>query len=141
MAMRFSFIIHHITPPIFQTPLFVLPSDSVFEAVKDMKIYPRAHENRVSPIHPSFPDRKAFIKAAATNFVLLQILFLSLFCYIYGAIFNQQPRTHHLQVLYVDYDGGVLSELQFVMRIDHCKEMAFQLCWSIHHRNLPPQKI
>jgi hypothetical protein len=76
-----------------------------------MKLYPRAHEKRVPLSHPSFRSTlKAFAKAAATNFILLQLLFLTLFCYIYGAIFGQAPRIQHMQVLYVDYDGGLVGD-------------------------------
>src|ERR1700760_817809 len=76
-----------------------------------MKLYPRAHEKRVPLNHPSFRiTLKALIKAAATNFILLQLLFLALFCYIYGAIFEQTPRIHNMQVLYVDYDRGLIGD-------------------------------
>jgi hypothetical protein len=98
--------------PPFDFPSVLSPSKLTLysERRKDMRLYPRAHENRVPTSHPSFRGtRKAFIKAAATNFILLQLLFLSLFCYIYGAIFEQAPRTHQLQVIYVDYDGGLVG--------------------------------
>jgi Protein of unknown function (DUF3533) len=73
--------------------------------------YPRAHENRVPVTHPSLRGpRKAFIKAALKNFLLLQLLFLALFSYIYGAIYVQTSHAHNLHVLYVDYDGGLVGQ-------------------------------
>jgi Protein of unknown function (DUF3533) len=75
-----------------------------------MKFYPRAHENRLPTNHPSLRGpRKAFMKAAATNFLYLQILFLALFAYIFGSLFQQAPHTHNLNVLYVDYDNGIIG--------------------------------
>ncbi|KAF1984751.1 putative Nitrosoguanidine resistance protein SNG1 [Aulographum hederae CBS 113979] len=72
-----------------------------------MKWYPRAHENRLSPHHPSFQaTRRAFFRAAAKNFVLLQILFLALFSYIFGALYQQTSHVHNLDILFVDYDSG-----------------------------------
>lgn len=75
------------------------------------KLYPRALENRV-PFHD--PAAKAvrhkFLRATGINFVALQVLFLCLFSYLFGALFQQTPRTHAMQVLWVDYDGGVIGE-------------------------------
>jgi hypothetical protein len=49
------------------------------------------------------------LKAAFKNFLLLQLLFLCLFAYIFGAIFQQGGHTHNMKVLYVDYDGGIIG--------------------------------
>lgn len=74
------------------------------------KVYPRANENRVSASHPELKaSRSTFFQAAAINFVLLQLLFLVLFCYLFGSLFQQTSRTHALNVLWVDYDGGVIG--------------------------------
>jgi hypothetical protein len=54
-------------------------------------------------------SRKAFLKAAATNFLLLQILFLGLFCYIFGSLFQQSSHVHNLNIVFVDYDNGVIG--------------------------------
>jgi hypothetical protein len=53
--------------------------------------------------------RMAFLKAALLNFSFLQILFLALFCYIFGSLYQQGAHVHNLNVLYVDYDGGVVG--------------------------------
>jgi hypothetical protein len=50
-----------------------------------------------------------FLKAASLNFILLQLLFLGLFCYIYGAIWRQAFHLSNMNVLFVDYDGGILG--------------------------------
>ncbi|OCK75750.1 putative Nitrosoguanidine resistance protein SNG1 [Lepidopterella palustris CBS 459.81] len=74
------------------------------------QIYSRAHENRHQLSHPALAAvRKAFFKAAGRNFLLLQILFLALFAYIFGSIFEQGSRTHNLKVLFVDYDDGTVG--------------------------------
>jgi hypothetical protein len=53
--------------------------------------------------------RKAFFKAAGTNFVLLQLLFLGLFSYIFASLYQQGSHVHNLNVLYVDYDNGAIG--------------------------------
>ena len=72
--------------------------------------YPRARENRLSPNHPGVVKaRIAFLKAAGTNFILLQLLFLGLFAYIFGSLFQQTNHTHNLGIVLVDYDGGAVG--------------------------------
>lgn len=72
--------------------------------------YPRAHENRIRINDPSLrKTRLAFLKAATKNFLLLQILFLGLFAYIFGALYKQDDYVHNLNVVYVDYDGGLVG--------------------------------
>ncbi|KAF4313834.1 hypothetical protein GTA08_BOTSDO00135 [Botryosphaeria dothidea] len=76
-----------------------------------MKCYPRALENRYKrhdeAVHA---DRHAFIRAAILNFLQLQLLFLAVFSYVFGAIWQQSGHTHNLHILYVDYDGGVVGQ-------------------------------
>ncbi|KFY37741.1 hypothetical protein V495_07000 [Pseudogymnoascus sp. VKM F-4514 (FW-929)] len=73
--------------------------------------YPRATKNRISATHPSLKATRAkFFQAAALNFVLLQLLFFGLLCYLFGSLFQQTSRTHALNVLWVDYDGGVVGD-------------------------------
>jgi hypothetical protein len=75
------------------------------------KLYPKAHETKIHGTEKApKPIRKAFLKAASLNFILLQILFLGLFAYIFGALFQQAGHTHNLNVLYIDYDGGVVGQ-------------------------------
>jgi hypothetical protein len=50
--------------------------------------------------------RIAFLKASGLNFILLQLLFLGVFSYAFGSLFQQNTHTHNLDVVFVDYDGG-----------------------------------
>jgi hypothetical protein len=73
--------------------------------------YPKAHHNRVHGADPAVQaPRRGFMKLAAINFLMLQALFLALFAYLFGAIFHQDSHTHNMNVLYVDYDGGVIGK-------------------------------
>ena len=75
------------------------------------KLYPRACETRPPLSHPSLrSERPKFFGAIALNLVLLQLLFLVLFCYLFGSLFQQGSRTHSLKVLWVDYDGGIVGD-------------------------------
>lgn len=72
--------------------------------------YPKAHQNRIHGSDKSIQkSRIAFGRAAGLNFLLLQILFLGLFCYIFGSIWQQSDHVHNMNVVFVDYDGGVLG--------------------------------
>lgn len=76
-----------------------------------MQFYPRARGRRPSIHHPSVrPRRWGILKAAILNLVLLQILFLCLFCYIFGSISQQNTHIQNLNVLFVDYDGGAIGD-------------------------------
>ncbi|KFY10707.1 hypothetical protein V491_07514 [Pseudogymnoascus sp. VKM F-3775] len=73
--------------------------------------YPSASKNRISATHPSLKfSRASFFQAAALNFVLLQLLFFGLLCYLFGSLSQQSSRTHALNVLWVDYDGGIIGD-------------------------------
>src|SRR6201996_1347263 len=79
-----------------------------------MKIYNRYHratEGRRSAHDPEvLPKRIAFLKAALLNFTFLQILFLSLFAYIFGSLYQQAGHIHNFNVLFIDYDNGQVGE-------------------------------
>jgi hypothetical protein len=76
-----------------------------------MQFYPKAREQRPSIHHPSVRGRRlAVLKAATVNLFLLQILFLGLFCYIFGSLFQQSTHIHNVNVLFVDYDGGAIGD-------------------------------
>lgn len=51
-----------------------------------------------------------FLKAVAKNFVLLQLLFLVLFSWLMGSLYQQSSRTHRITIGFVDYDGGAIGE-------------------------------
>lgn len=73
--------------------------------------YPRAFDRRLPRDHPIRKHAsKGFLKAATLNFLLLQILFLGLFCYAFGSLFQQTSHTHNLKVVFVDYDGGAIGQ-------------------------------
>jgi hypothetical protein len=72
--------------------------------------YPRATENRVGGHDKSVLSiRQRFLRAALVNFAFLQLLFFGLFAYIFGSIYQQGSHVHNLNILYVDYDGGVIG--------------------------------
>ena len=72
--------------------------------------YPRATDNRLHGHDKAvLGSRRAFLKAALINFILLQLLFFCLFCYIFGSLFQLGSHVHNLSILYVDYDGGIIG--------------------------------
>ncbi|KAI1622620.1 hypothetical protein EDD37DRAFT_611034 [Exophiala viscosa] len=54
--------------------------------------------------------RKALLTGATLSFVLLQLLFLTNMSLLYGSQFKDAYKTHNLEVLAIDYDGGVVGE-------------------------------
>jgi hypothetical protein len=50
------------------------------------------------------------LKSAGVNLLLLQILFLGLFCYLFGSLFQQNSHIHNIKILFVDYDGGAIGD-------------------------------
>lgn len=75
-----------------------------------MVLYPKARQARPSIHDPSVrPVRFAVLKAATINLLLLQFLFLGLFCYLFGSLFQDSTHIHNLNVLFVDYDGGAIG--------------------------------
>ncbi|KAJ5676875.1 uncharacterized protein N7477_002508 [Penicillium maclennaniae] len=75
-----------------------------------MAFYPKARQPRPSIHDPSVRRlRLALLKAAAINFLLLQLLFLGLFCYLFASLFQQSTHIHNIDILFVDYDGGAIG--------------------------------
>lgn len=73
--------------------------------------YHRAHENRMGVRHPDIRKiRNKFFKAVTLNFLVLQLLFLAMFSYIFGSLYQQSGHTHNINILFVDYDGGVIGD-------------------------------
>lgn len=54
--------------------------------------------------------KKQFGIAVTASFVLLQLLFLTVICYLFGSVFRQSTRLHKLKVLSVDFDGGIIGQ-------------------------------
>jgi len=52
---------------------------------------------------------RKFLGAVTKKLILLQVLFLGLFAYIFGSLFQQDAHTHNLQIAFVDYDGGAIG--------------------------------
>jgi hypothetical protein len=77
-----------------------------------LKVYPRAftQERRVHGRDPQIiPTRIKFLKSAFLNLLILQILFLLLFAYLYGSLYRLNYNVHNLNILMVDYDGGLIG--------------------------------
>lgn len=75
-----------------------------------MPIYSKARLPRPSIHDPSVkPHRLAVLKAATINLLILQFLFLGLFCYVFGSLFQQESHVHNINILFVDYDGSTIG--------------------------------
>ena len=77
-----------------------------------MNRYPEARQakRRLSSTNPTLHDiQLQLFKAIGGNFIILQVLFLALFCYIFGSLYQQTSHTHNLTVAFVDYDGGAIG--------------------------------
>ena len=75
------------------------------------RLYPKANQRRIHGSNEELkPMRRNFLKAAGINFLLLQLLFLGLFAYIFGALYQQTDRINALDILFVDYDGGSIGQ-------------------------------
>jgi hypothetical protein len=73
--------------------------------------YPQARGDRLPFSHPILKSiRPRFFKAATINFITLQLLFFSLFCYLFGALYQQETRIHSISILWVDYDQDIIGE-------------------------------
>lgn len=74
-------------------------------------IYPKAFGSRPPLSEATLKKaRISFFQAAGKNFIFLQVLFLGLFCYIFGTLFRQAGHTHNLKIVFVDYDGGEIGQ-------------------------------
>lgn len=75
-----------------------------------MQFYPKARQRRLSISNPAVRrSRLQFLKLAGLNFALLQLLFLALFSYLFGSLFRQTDHIHNINVVFVDYDGGLIG--------------------------------
>lgn len=74
------------------------------------KIFPHTEKrlNRKDPFWNG--KKKPFAIATTASFVLLQLLFFCNLSYLYGAFHHEGTRVHNINVLLVDYDGGVIGE-------------------------------
>ncbi|KAK4449058.1 nitrosoguanidine resistance SNG1 [Podospora aff. communis PSN243] len=68
-----------------------------------------SRRKRDLPGHLHGINGRKFFRAAAKNFLLLQLLFLALFSYIFGALYQQSDKMHNITIAFVDYDGGAIG--------------------------------
>ncbi|KAJ6026881.1 nitrosoguanidine resistance protein SNG1 [Penicillium canescens] len=54
--------------------------------------------------------RSGFLTALTASCISLQVLLLANLAYLYGTQFEEPGRVHNLNLLYVDYDGGVIGQ-------------------------------
>ncbi|KAK4212325.1 hypothetical protein QBC37DRAFT_288322 [Rhypophila decipiens] len=83
---------------------------SHFQLIKSH--YPRAFDKKLPSNHPSRKKAaKCFLKDISLNFVILQVVFLALFAYVFGSLFQQTSRIHYFNIVFVDYDdqGGAMG--------------------------------
>lgn len=74
------------------------------------RFYPKSCHKRLEGKDPALnKTRNKFFRQAGKNFALLQLLFLGLFCYVLGSLFQQSSHTHNISVVFVDYDGGAIG--------------------------------
>lgn len=72
---------------------------------------PEKSAHRIGHRDPFWNGRKKpFMIAAIASFMLLQILFLVNMSYLFGSLFKSEHRVHNLNILTVDYDGGVIGK-------------------------------
>ncbi|KAK6833812.1 hypothetical protein PG989_003325 [Apiospora arundinis] len=70
--------------------------------------YTKSTDNRVGWGEHSGLGKK-FFNIAIKNFILLQLLFLGLFAYCFGSLYQQTEHTHNIHIAFVDYDGGAIG--------------------------------
>ncbi|KAJ9160720.1 putative Nitrosoguanidine resistance protein SNG1 [Coniochaeta hoffmannii] len=69
--------------------------------------YPRATENRLFRADAALrKTRNAFLKVSGKNFIYLQVLFLALFCWIFGSLYQQETHVKNMHVAFVDYENN-----------------------------------
>jgi hypothetical protein len=80
--------------------------------VKNLRnIYGRSHENRISASHNDIKGANVIaIKIIVKGFVLVQLTFFVLFCYIFGTLYVSNSHVHNLSVIFVDYDRGLIGQ-------------------------------
>ncbi|RAO67592.1 uncharacterized protein BHQ10_003604 [Talaromyces amestolkiae] len=75
-----------------------------------MRFYPRAVEGRKSIRDPTVhKSRLTVLKTIGVTALLLNLLFLALFSYIFGAIYKETSHVHNLNVVFVDYDHSLIG--------------------------------
>jgi hypothetical protein len=73
------------------------------------KLYPLATGNRLRLGQGGWSRQRPFFKAVVKNFLILQILFLSLFAYVLGSLYQQTSHVKNVWIAFVDYDQGAIG--------------------------------
>jgi hypothetical protein len=75
-----------------------------------MHFYPKAVQGRKSTGDPTVrKSRRAVWKAIGVTALLLNLLFLALYSYVFGALYKQTSHIHNLNVVFVDYDTSLIG--------------------------------
>jgi hypothetical protein len=75
------------------------------------KLYPRATEARLMKANSeALKFRNKFFKASGRNFLLLQLLFLSLFAWNMGSLYQLETHAHNINIAFADYDRGAIGQ-------------------------------
>lgn len=70
-----------------------------------LSFYPKARQPR-----PGTAASRKALMVIVINLALLQVLFLCLFSYVFGSLYQQDTHIHNLNVAWVDYDGGIIGD-------------------------------
>ena len=75
-----------------------------------LNVQSRSHLSRQERHEAFWHGRKRkFFLVMTIVFVMLKILFIGVMAYLYGSIWRISSRYHHSNVLFLDFDGGVIS--------------------------------
>ncbi|KAF3395301.1 hypothetical protein DPV78_009099 [Talaromyces pinophilus] len=76
-----------------------------------MRFYPKSVQGRKSARDPAIrKSRLAVLKAVTVTAILLNLLFLALYSYIFGSLYQENSHIHNLNVVFVDYDASLVGE-------------------------------
>lgn len=90
--------------PVELTSLIAYPNTG-------MHFYPGAAKGRKSTGDPTVRrSHLAVLKMIGVTALLLNFLFLSLFSYIFGAIYRETSHIHNLNIVFVDYDASLIGD-------------------------------
>lgn len=74
-------------------------------------VHPRSRLSQQERHEAFWRDRKKkFFLVMAIVFIALQILFIGVMAYLYGSIWRSSIRFHRFNILFLDFDGGVVGQ-------------------------------
>ena len=74
-------------------------------------VHPRSRLSRQERHEAFWQDRKKkFFLIMAVVFIMLQILFIGVMAYLYGSIWRSSARFHRFNILFLDFDGGIVGQ-------------------------------